>query len=261
MGDWLGTGFVATRERKYRPFEEAREYARSLGLKNVREWEAYARSGEKLDDIPYKPQRTYKDAGWRGWADFLGNGFIHASERKWRPFGEAREYARGLGLRSYNEWRAWRRENRPEDIPASPPVVYKESGWVSWGDFLGTDNYFTRDWRPFEEAREHARSLGLKNTHEWLAYARSEECPEDIPIDPRHIYEHSGWVSTGDWLGTGYVANQERQYRSYEEARAFVRTLGLKSEAEWREYAKSGQKPDDIPASPESVYGHKWKRR
>jgi hypothetical protein len=36
--------------------------------------------------------------------------------------------------------------------------------------------------------------------------------------------------------------------------------LGLKSAAEWREYCKSGQKPDDIPDTPERVYGHKWKR-
>ena len=47
----------------------------------------------------------------------------------------------------------------------------------------------------------------------------------------------------------------------FAEARAFVCTLGLKSTAEWREYCKSGQKPDDTPATPEKVYGDKWKGR
>ena len=55
----------------------------------------------------------------------------------------------------------------------------------------------------------------------------------------------------GDWLGTGTVATHLRQYRSFKEARAFVRGLGLKSEAEWRDYCKSGKKPDDIPANPD----------
>ena len=48
----------------------------------------------------------------------------------------------------------------------------------------------------------------------------------------------------GDWLGTGTVARRLRQYRSFKEARAFVRSLGLKSEAEWCAYCKSGKKPD-----------------
>ena len=58
----------------------------------------------------------------------------------------------------------------------------------------------------------------------------------------------------GDWLGTGTVAHRLRQYRSFKEARAFVRSLGLKSGTEWRDYCKSGKKPDDIPANPNKTY-------
>src|SRR5437867_205323 len=39
-------------------------------------------------------------------------------------------------------------------------------------------------------------------------------------------------------------------WRRFEEARAFVHSLGLESEFEWRAYCKSGKKPEDIPASP-----------
>ena len=58
----------------------------------------------------------------------------------------------------------------------------------------------------------------------------------------------------GDWLGTGTIAPRLREYRSFKEARAFVRSLGLKSEAEWRAYCKSGKKPDDIPSYSEADY-------
>ena len=62
------------------------------------------------------------------------------------------------------------------------------------------------------------------------------------------------WVGMGDWLGTGRVADQLRRYRSFDEARAFVHGLGLKSTVEWREYYTSGKKPDDIPAKPDNTY-------
>jgi hypothetical protein len=41
------------------------------------------------------------------------------------------------------------------------------------------------------------------------------------------------------------------------EARAFARDLNLRSYAEWREFTKSGDLPEDIPVSPEGVYKDK----
>ena len=38
----------------------------------------------------------------------------------------------------------------------------------------------------------------------------------------------------GDWLGTSNIASHLREYLSFKEARAFARSLNLKSEAEWR---------------------------
>ena len=50
------------------------------------------------------------------------------------------------------------------------------------------------------------------------------------------------------------MATQLREYKSFEEARDFVHKLNLKSQEEWSDYCKSGQKPDDIPAAPERIY-------
>ena len=52
----------------------------------------------------------------------------------------------------------------------------------------------------------------------------------------------------------------KKQFRDFEGAREFVRSLGLKSGTEWREYCKSGKKPDDIPAAPWRVY-KEWKKK
>ena len=61
------------------------------------------------------------------------------------PFEQARGYARGLALTSDDEWRRFIRGQMPEkgklpdNIPVLPHDVYKDSGWLSWGDWLGTE--------------------------------------------------------------------------------------------------------------------------
>tara|TARA_R100001143_G_C3320875_1_gene114721 strand:- start:82 stop:756 length:675 start_codon:yes stop_codon:yes gene_type:complete len=59
---------------KFRPFVEARKHVLTLGLKNredFRKW-AHSISGDRPLDIPYRPDRSYKDRGWTSWANFLG---------------------------------------------------------------------------------------------------------------------------------------------------------------------------------------------
>ena len=81
------------------------------------------------------------------------------------------------------------------------------------------------------------------------------------PAQPYHVYANDGWAGTGDWLGTGQTADQLREYRPFKKARAFVRTLNLKSVTEWRGYCKSGKKPADIPAKPYRTFAKKgWGR-
>jgi hypothetical protein len=54
------------------------------------------------------------------------------------------------------------------------------------------------------------------------------------------------------------MAPKGATWRSFAEARAFVRALGLKSRGEWRAYCHSGQKPADIPSTPERAYRTEW---
>src|SRR5208337_3316708 len=114
-----------------------------------------------------------------------------------------------------------------------------------------------RSFLPFKEAREFVRGLGLKSRPAWEAYCRSGNRPDNIPADPKGVYadEFAGW---GDWLGTGNVAPQNRTFLPFAEVREFVRGLGLKSQAEWRAYSRSGNRPDNIPAKPQTVYASEF---
>jgi hypothetical protein len=127
---------------------------------------------------------------------------------------------------------------------------------VSMGDWLGSGRvaHGKRQFLPFKPARNHAQSLRLKSQAQWRAYCKSGDKPDNIPTHPWHVYAGKGWVSWGDWLGTGVTATRARQYRRFDEARAFVHTLALKRKSDWRSYCRSGDKPHDIPARPDHVY-------
>jgi hypothetical protein len=100
--------------------------------------------------------------------------------------------------------------------------------------------------RPFAEAKEYVHKLGLKSQTQWKKYCDSGQKPPDIPSAPIRVYKNE-WKGMSDWLGIDFIAPNYRQYRPFKEARAFVRGLKLKGNTEWENYAKSGNKPPDIP--------------
>ncbi len=117
--------------------------------------------------------------------------------------------------------------------------------------------------RPFEEAREFARSLGLSGQLAWRDYVKGTipglpPRPADVPSNPNACYKGDGWAGYGDFLGTGHVANHRKVMRSFVAARKFARSLGFKNLSEWRTWAKTPARPPDIPANPEKTYSAKW---
>ena len=136
-GDFLGTGYM--HEKEYLPFEEVRALARSLGLKNQKEW-FFCWQASRPEGVPCGVEREYKDSGWKGWGDFLGTGNLSPQGRAFLTFAEARKFARSLKLKNFLEWNEWYKTNRPANIPSNPNVMYKDSGWAGYGDWLGTGN-------------------------------------------------------------------------------------------------------------------------
>ena len=124
--------------RSFRTFEGARTYVRTLGLKSVKEWQAWSASGKRPHDIPSDPYVTYASSGWLSFGDFLGFAEGQGARGSFRSFEDGRAYVRTLGLKSAKEWKAWSKSGkRPHDIPSHPEKMYKSSGWLSIGDFLG----------------------------------------------------------------------------------------------------------------------------
>jgi superfamily II DNA or RNA helicase len=198
MGDFLGTGNIADRLRKFRSYKEAKKYAQSLKLKTREEWEEHIGSKEFPSDIKKNPI-NYKEFTSVG--DFLGTGNIADRLRKFRSYKEAKKYAQSLKLKSGAYWtKHTKSKNFPYDIPVSPRNIYEE--FTTMGDFLGTGIIADRlrKFRSYKEAKKYAQSLKLKNVKEWTRHAKSKKFPKDIKASPTKYKEFETWV---DFLGTG----------------------------------------------------------
>ncbi len=241
------------KKKEWRPFEEAREFARSLNLRNAVEWRQYCKSGKdgvpKSNDIPSAPDVIYKN-DWNGWFDWLGNE-DRVSALKGRKMPErTEEHRRKIG-------EALKGRKRTEEHKKKMSEAKKKS------------------WRPFEEAREFTRSLKLRSEREWKEYSKTDERPDDIPTNPNITYRDDGWNGWVDWLGNkNRVVSEETRrkmseankgsWRPFEEAREFTRSLNLRGSEEWFQYCKSGKdgkpRPDDIPSNPDKAYKNNgWK--
>lgn len=179
-------------------------------------------------------------------------------KREYLPFEEAREYVKKQQLKNSKEWKLWSKGKhptlvkRPDFIPSQPDIIYHHSGWISWSDWIGTKVEI--EYLPFKEAREYIRNLGLKTAQQWQKYYKGDLInlikPDNIPWNPKAVYAEN-WINMKDWLGTAW--------RSFEEAREYVRNLGLEGQIQWRQYCKEellgyGPKPNDIPANPSNIY-------
>jgi superfamily II DNA or RNA helicase len=257
------------------PFEEAREFVRTLGLNGQKGWNDY-KSGKltvlesKPPDIPSCPNEVYENSGWAGFGDWTGT----RNRRKsgFLKFEEAREFVRELKLSSFKEWMEYcsgKRNDLPEkpiNIPSNPNQAYSKY-WVSWPDWLGHKRIATNKFKylSYIDARKFVRKLKLKSRNEYLVWSKKSR-PDNIPSNPNRTYgdefeEKGGWPA---FLGTEYISTKKRKYRDFIPARKFARSLKLNSGTAWGKYCKGEilgkkPKPDDIPMSAHIVYkGKGW---
>jgi hypothetical protein len=244
--DWLGSERGA-----WKSFTEGRAYVQGLELKSTKKWWAWSKSGQRPSDIPASPERTYRDVGWISWNDWLGNGKERVA---WKSFTEARALARGLELKGQQAWWAFNKSGqRPSDIPGRPDQAYRNDGWISWPDWLGTAGNKVAP-LPFTVGRAYVRKLELKTHKEWQAWSKSGQRPSNIPSLPSRTYRDDGWISWNDWLGYGEGRVLAKDMLPFTVARAYARGLELKSQKGWKAWKKSGQRPSDIPAHPDQMY-------
>lgn len=278
FGDWLGTYNVPPFQMEFWSFEKSREFARTLNLTSSTQWIAYCRGD--YPDLPVKPSgvphsvaRHYQDSGWVDYKDFLMDEEKQKTYSRFLSYEEAKAFINSLKLKNVMEWQGYLKgyyphlPPKPANIPSNPTSIYKGKGWVGMGDWLdnGSFPYASKSYRTFRQARKFARSLGLITSQEWVAYCRGDfthlpKKPIDIPANVVKQYTNRGWTGFKDFLNTNINRAARKHSLPFEQAREYMRGLGLKSAEDWTRFIKGklkneyGIKPNNIPNQPEVVY-------
>jgi hypothetical protein len=253
------------RKIKYRSYEDARKFVRSLKLSGQKEWQKYRKSDKRPKDIPGHAEVVYKNE-WIGIRDWLGTSNVQGRlmHAQFKSFNESRKFAQSLKLSRQKDWNKYCKSGKkPTDISANPARTYKDE-FTSWGDFLGTGNLSPSDkrkqMRSYEECKKFVRSLGIKSEYQWVHWLKNNKKPDDIPVKFSLTYPKE-YTTAGEFFGTGIISVKKRNYLTWKEAKPIYRKLakeyGLKNGTDWMEFAKMHKKLLEdlrIPRAPHEVY-------
>tara|TARA_Y100000385_G_scaffold236776_1_gene251025 strand:- start:33 stop:620 length:588 start_codon:yes stop_codon:yes gene_type:complete len=123
-------------------FEKCKKYVHSLNLKSEKEWIILRQQDKIPYNIPGTPDKFFKRTGeWKGMGDWLGTGRVANYNLEFYSFQKSREIVRKLKFKNVNEWRD-KCKSLDKKIPRVPTGTYKNE-WISWNDFLGTNNVYS----------------------------------------------------------------------------------------------------------------------
>lgn len=98
----------------------------------------------------------------------------------------------------------------------------------------------------YKDFKLYVKKIGINSRKSWLEFCKTKEKPFNIPVNPNKVYINQGWISWEDCFGNKFF--------SFEDARKFMKKIGLKSQKEWVAYCKEGLRPNNIPAHPSKIY-------
>jgi superfamily II DNA or RNA helicase len=245
MGDFLGTGNVAPTDREFLTFDEAKKIVRDFKIKNQRELKEFIKSKNCPAGFPSNPNSTYKNH-WKGLGDFLGTNTISPQDMVFYSYEEAKRYVIKNKIRNKEEYYELKRKNPL--LPANPRLKYKE--FKNWFDFLGKPE---KEFYGFEELKLILKDKGIKTQSDYKAFQRLDS---KAPSQPERVYKNE-WKNYGDFLGTNSVANQNRKFFSFEEAKLYVKKFNLKTQKDFYAWCKKGFRPLDLPSNPQLAYKSK----
>lgn len=242
--------------KKWLSYQQASEWAQSQNIMTYDQWADRCAAGLP-EGVPMDPQTVYRDE-FVGWHEFLGVQLSRDGRKVFWSYERARDWARSAGVKSGRQWKIMAKEGvLPSGVPAQPYKVYMVQ-FLNWGEFLGTGHVASKDkvFVTYEEAMDWAKENGLTSQLKWKAFHKKTK-PQNIPLNPQRVYKNQ-FKTWGEFLGTGRIANKDREFLSCKEVIAWAQEEGISSHEEWYQRTKKDF-PKNIPVSPNQVYGDEFK--
>ncbi len=241
------------------PFKEAKKICLKNKIKSLTSWRKFALKNSTLEKpIPLTPYVAYKNRGWVDADNFFGK---EKKDYKLK-LSTLSNFAKKNKINSSHNWFELHTKGKiPQQYAYRPDKVYKNKGWISWSNFLGTKKIYKVDLDKYnyDEARKKAKSLKITTNQEWQRYHQLGKL-KNFPLRPEKVYLKE-WTNWLDFFGKdkAYIVPKDK-WLNYIQAEKIVRKYNLKNYTEWKKIKKEKLEKLKIPRYPDHIYKNKgWK--
>ena len=245
----------------FRKYEDAKKYVQQKKIYYSKDFRKLKIQNKIPKDIPYNPNQVYIDK-WVDWGNFLGTGRVHNKNKKFISYKEAKKLVRSHNIKiSADYYSFYKTYENKHLIPAIPNRSYKNKGWKNWIDFLGTNRGVSSEYLNYTDARKIAKKLKCKSLSEYIIIGKKNKLPYGLPKYPGKRVYGKDWVSLGDFLGTGRIADQYKKdiFVKFNEAKKTIKKFKLNRYVDFLNLIQFKKKPNTIPSSPQTYYKKEWK--
>ena len=172
------------------------------------------------------------------------------SKSKFIPFLEAQKMIQPMNISGSREYLKLRKKGLlPDGFPSNPNRAYKDEGWTTWKNFLGSSyvSNKNKNFMKFEDAIKTVREKQIKSRSQYQESLLTGLL-ENLPWNPNEVYAGKGWVNWKHFLGT--------ELHSFEDAQKLAQSMKIESRDHYRLLRKKGLLPN-MPATPERTYRDK----
>jgi hypothetical protein len=201
--EWVSwTDFLSSDGKsKYLEFREARDYVRTLKLKNQKDWCKWCVNKGSIK-IPSNPSSVYKE--WVSLADWLGlNSFKNLTNINYLSYDDCKLFIKqNFNIKNRKQWLLLDRNILPINIPKRPDHVYKKDGkWINWETFLDSQMSpltKSKQFLDYKSAVKLLKELNLIDRFEYLNYIKKNNITF-LPKRPEYVYR-SNWSGYLNYL-------------------------------------------------------------
>lgn len=213
-GDFLGNG--NTHRKSFLTYNESVKKLEIVKLKSSIDFRKWIKNN-KNSNIPTNPNVVYKNE-WISWNFFLSTNNLSNIEKNenFLSFSDCKEYLNKMKIKSATQFRRWK--NRPNFIPSLPNKSYTKE-WISWSDFLGTDNISMKEKKSkfidYESAKKYLQDKAISHKFDYRQFIINNNI-DFLPLRPEYVYRKS-WCGYLEYLNCCSIRSSygEKKIKEY----------------------------------------------
>jgi hypothetical protein len=161
----------------------------------------------------------------------------------WCSKEEFIQWCKDNRIKTQSEFKQWNKKNkRPDNIPYSPHIIYKD---FLWGDISGF--YRNREYISKKEFIQWCKDNNINNQTQFHKWCKKNKRPDNITTSPIRVYNDWSWADlSGRYLNV--------KWYSMKKFIKWCKDHGIKTKTSFLKWCKENQKPKNIPSNPQKVY-------